>query len=138
MPAYGSIPVLIVDDYRAMSRTLRRILLELGFAIIDEATDGAAALQMLRGASYGLIISDLKMCTMSGLDLLREVRRDKRTEAIPFIMVTGFADAEQVVAAKQARVSGYILKPFTTNTVHRILVSVLGTDNCEQSPSRAH
>ena len=138
MPVYARMPVLIVDDYRAMSRTLRRILRELGFTTIDDATDGAVALQMLRAASYDLIISDLKMSPMSGLELLQEVRSDQRLKATPFVMVTAFGDADQVFAAKQAGVSGYVVKPFTTDTVHRIVVSALGADSDQRSRSAAH
>jgi two-component system, chemotaxis family, chemotaxis protein CheY len=120
-----SMPILVVDDYQAMRRLLRTLLIRIGFANIDFAADGASALAKLRDHSHGLVISDMKMEPMSGLGLLREVRQDKRLRTVPFIMVTAAADVEEVVAAKKAGVSGYIIKPFTAETLRKKLVEVL-------------
>ncbi|MEO5373333.1 MAG: response regulator [Alphaproteobacteria bacterium] len=119
--------VLIVDDYKTMLRILRNLLKQLGFDNIDEATDGSQALQMLRAAgTYGLVISDWNMEPMTGLQLLREVRADAKLKATPFIMVTAESKSENVIAAKEAGVSNYIVKPFNAATLKSKMVSVLG------------
>lgn len=118
--------VLIVDDYKTMLRIIRNLLKQLGFNNVDEATDGSMALQMLRVGNYGLIISDWNMEPMTGLQLLREVRADAKLKPIPFIMVTAESKSENVIAAKEAGVSNYIVKPFNAETLKTKMVSVLG------------
>ena len=118
--------VLIVDDYKTMLRIVRNLLKQLGFNNVDEATDGSMALQMLRVGNYGLIISDWNMEPMTGLQLLREVRADAKLKDIPFIMVTAESKSENVIAAKQAVVSNYIVKPFNAETLKAKMVSVIG------------
>ncbi len=118
--------VLIVDDYKTMLRIIRNLLKQLGFNDIDEATDGSMALQMMRAGAYGLVISDWNMEPMTGLQLLREVRADPKLKATPFIMVTAESKSENVIAAKEAGVSNYIVKPFNAETLKGKMVSVLG------------
>ena len=119
--------ILIVDDYKTMLRIIRNLLRQLGFVNIDEATDGAMALSMLRGGgNYGLVNSDWNMEPMTGLQLLREVRSDAKLKATPFIMVTAESKSENVIAAKEAGVSNYIVKPFNAETLKVKMVSVLG------------
>ncbi|OFX11502.1 MAG: two-component system response regulator [Alphaproteobacteria bacterium RIFOXYD12_FULL_60_8] len=119
--------VLIVDDYKTMLRILRNLLRQLGFINIEEASDGSQALQMLRsGSHFGLVISDWNMEPMTGLQLLREVRADPKLRATPFIMVTAESKSENVIAAKEAGVSNYIVKPFNAETLKGKMVSVLG------------
>jgi len=119
--------VLIVDDYKTMLRIIRNLLRQLGFNNIDEAMDGSQALQQLRsGTDYGLVISDWNMEPMTGLQLLREVRADAKLKSMPFIMVTAESKSENVIAAKEAGVSNYIVKPFNAETLKSKMVSVLG------------
>ncbi|WP_337996005.1 response regulator [Oleispirillum naphthae] len=119
--------ILIVDDYKTMLRIIRNLLKQLGFNNIDEATDGSMALQILRsGNTYGLVISDWNMEPMTGLQLLREVRADAHLKSLPFIMVTAESKTENVIAAKQAGVSNYIVKPFNAETLKTKMSSVLG------------
>ena len=122
-----NIPVLIVDDYKTMLRIIRNLLKQLGFDNVDEATDGSTALQKLRDRSFGLIISDWNMEPMSGLQLLEEVRADTKLKDLPFIMITAESKSENVVAAKEAGVSNYIVKPFNAATLKGKLASVLGS-----------
>jgi two-component system chemotaxis response regulator CheY len=119
------LPILVVDDYAAMRRIIRALLVQIGFANIEFAENGASALAKLRERPYALIISDSKMMPMSGLGLLRDVRRDERLKSIPFIMVTGAVDADGFAAAKKAGVSDYIVKPFTAETLRKKLAGVL-------------
>ena len=121
-----NMPILIVDDYKTMLRIIRNLLRQLGFTNIDEATDGSQALQKLRQANFDLIISDWNMELMTGLQLLREVRADAKLKHIPFIMVTAESKSENVIAAKEAGVSNYIVKPFNAETLKGKMVSVIG------------
>jgi two-component system chemotaxis response regulator CheY len=118
--------ILIVDDYKTMLRIIRNLLKQLGFDNVDEASDGATALQRLREKDFGLVISDWNMEPMTGLQLLREVRADPKLKATPFIMVTAESKTENVIAAKEAGVSNYIVKPFNAETLQGKMVSVLG------------
>ena len=118
--------VLIVDDYKTMLRIIRNLLKQLGFLNVEEATDGSMALDMLRKSDFGLVISDWNMEPMTGLQLLREVRADAKLKSVPFIMVTAESKSENVIAAKEAGVSNYIVKPFNAETLKAKMVSVLG------------
>ena len=118
--------VLIVDDYKTMLRIMRNLLGQLGFTNIDEGIDGTEALQKLREVDFGLVISDWNMEPMTGIELLREVRADAKLKHIPFIMITAESKSENVIAAKEAGVSNYIVKPFNAETLKSNLVGVLG------------
>ena len=118
--------VLIVDDYKTMLRIIRNLLKQIGFLNVDEAIDGSDALKKLQEKDYGLVISDWNMEPMTGLQLLQEVRADDRMGAMPFIMITAESKTENVVAAKQAGVSNYIVRPFDAATLKSKISSVLG------------
>jgi len=118
--------VLIVDDYKTMLRILRNLLRQLNFNNIDEAIDGSSAIQKLRQEDFGLVISDWNMEPMTGIELLREVRADDKLKHLPFIMITAESKSENVIAAKEAGVSNYIVKPFNAETLKTKIVSVLG------------
>lgn len=121
-----NMPILIVDDYKTMLRIIRNLLKQIGFNNVDEATDGAGALQKLRDKPYQLVISDWNMEPMSGLQLLKEVRSDNKLRDLPFIMVTAESKSENVIAAKQAGVTNYIVKPFNAATLKNKLTAVIG------------
>ena len=121
-----SMNVLIVDDYKTMLRIIRNLLKQIEFNNVEEATDGADALVKLRTGNFGLVISDWNMAPMSGLQLLQEVRADIRLKSTPFIMVTAESKTENVVAARQAGVSSYIVKPFNAATLRDKIEKVLG------------
>jgi two-component system, chemotaxis family, chemotaxis protein CheY len=117
--------VLIVDDYKTMLRIIRNLLKQLEFDNVEEATDGQEALAKLRAGQFGLVISDWNMQPMTGLDLLKEVRADARLRDTPFIMITAESKTENVVAAKQAGVSNYIVKPFNAETLRDKIEKVM-------------
>ena len=119
-------PVLIVDDYKTMIRIIRNLLKQLGFANVDEAGDGSAALNMMREKDYGLVISDWNMEPMTGYELLREVRADDRLSRTPFIMVTAESKTDNVIAAKKAGVNNYIVKPFNAATLKAKIDAIFG------------
>lgn len=117
--------VLVVDDYSTMRRIIRNLLTQIGYNEIDEAADGNEALQKLRAVHYGLVISDWNMEPMTGYDLLKQVRADEKLKTTPFIMVTAESKTENVVAAKQAGVDNYIVKPFNAATLQQKINSVI-------------
>src|SRR5437879_8659875 len=121
-----SMSVLVVDDYNTMIRILRNLLKQLGFEDIDEAVDGSTALTKMRGKKYGLVISDWNMEPMTGYDLLKEVRADPGLAQTPFIMVTAESKTENVIAAKKAGVSNYIVKPFNAATLKTKIDAAFG------------
>jgi len=119
-----AMPVLVVDDYNTMVRIIRNLLRQLGFETIDDASDGVSALAKMRIRKYGLVISDWNMEPMSGYDLLREVRGDPEFAQTPFIMVTAESKTDNVIAAKKAGVSNYIVKPFNAQTLRNKIEAV--------------
>jgi two-component system chemotaxis response regulator CheY len=120
------LPILIVDDYATMLRILKNLLRQLDFENVDEATDGSSALDKLKFGKFGLVISDWNMQPVTGLELLKSVRADAALKHLPFIMITAESKTDNVVAAKQAGVSNYIVKPFTAETLKTKMESVLG------------
>ena len=118
--------ILIVDDYKTMLKILRKMLRQLSFNNVDEAMDGTMALQKLRQGQFGLVISDWNMEPMTGIELIREVRADEKLKATPFIMITAESKSENVIAAKEAGVSNYIVKPFNAEILKSTMSSVLG------------
>ena len=121
-----NINILIADDYKTMLRIIRNLLNQLGFTNIDEASDGAMALEKLKEKKYELIISDWNMELMTGLELLKNVRADEALKNIPFIMITAESKTENVIEAKEEGVNNYIIKPFDAETLKAKLAKVLG------------
>lgn len=121
-----STPILVVDDYQTMIRIIRNLLKQLGFEDVDDATDGVEAMSKLRKRKYGLIISDWNMEPMTGYDLLKTVRSDEALKTTPFIMVTAESKTDNVIAAKKAGVSSYIVKPFNAQTLKAKIESIFG------------
>ena len=118
--------VLVVDDYATMRRIVRNLLSQIGIVDVEEAADGQSALNKLNERPFSLVISDWNMEPMTGLDLLKKVRSDDRFKPLPFIMVTAESKTDNVVAAKAAGVSNYIVKPFNSETLKKKIESVMG------------
>ena len=121
-----NMPVLVVDDYQTMIRIIRNLLIQLGFKNIEDARDGRQALDKLNGGKFGLVISDWNMEPMTGYELLEQVRASDTLKSTPFIMVTAESKTENLIAAKKAGVSNYIVKPFNAETLKGKLKAVLG------------
>ena len=121
-----NMPVLIVDDYQTMLRTMGRLLRTLGFEDIDQASDGHRALEKLRERPYGLVISGWNMVPMSGLDLVRHMRANTHLAQVRFVVVSSDDAAGTMAAAKQAGVSEFIVKPFCAATLRDRLAAILG------------
>ena len=123
--AYKDMTVLIVDDFVTMRRIVRKILRDLDFQNIIEAEDGMAALEVLKTTKVDLIVSDWNMPRMTGLELLKEVRGADNLKDTPFLMVTAEAQKENIVEAVKAKVSNYIVKPFTAATLEEKLAKII-------------
>jgi two-component system chemotaxis response regulator CheY len=118
------IRILVVDDFSTMRRIIRGVLKKLGFNNIEEAEDGDVALAKLKAGDFQFIISDWNMPNMRGIDLLKAVRSDDRLKALPFLMVTAEAKKEEVLAAMQAGVSQYMVKPFTPDALEGKITAI--------------
>ena len=108
---------LVVDDFSTMRRIVRNLLKELGFTNVDEAEDGAAALQKLKGEQFDFVVSDWNMPNMTGIELLKAIRADAGLKHLPVLMVTAEAKKENIIEAAKAGASGYVVKPFTAATL---------------------
>lgn len=125
MRPVSEIKILVVDDYREMIAIVRRMLIQFGFKDIDDASDGPSALVKLRSAAYDLVIADLMMEPMDGVELLRAIRSEQGLQSLPFIMVTAASEERYIVSAREAGVTAYILKPFTAALLKKRIDAVL-------------
>jgi two-component system, chemotaxis family, chemotaxis protein CheY len=105
--------ILVVDDFSTMRRIVKNLLRDLGFTNTYEADDGSTAWPMLQSGDFDFVVTDWNMPGMTGIELLQKIRADERLKTIPVLMVTAEAKRDQIVAAAQAGVNGYVVKPFT-------------------------
>jgi two-component system chemotaxis response regulator CheY len=117
--------LLIVEDRAVMLKIIRRLLVQIGFVHVDEAVNGVAAHERIGRKRYDLILSDWNMDGMSGFDLLKILRADPATRDIPFILVTAESKAENMLVAKAAGASGYLVKPFKLDMLEKTVAGVL-------------
>src|SRR5580698_5531963 len=116
---------LVVDDFSTMRRMVKSVLNELGYSNVTEADDGSTALPLLRDGNFDFLITDWNMPGMPGLELLKAVRADPKLAKMPVLMLTAEAKRDQIVEAAQAGVNGYIIKPFTADTLKKKLTKIL-------------
>ena len=109
--------ILVVDDFSTMRRIIKNLLRDIGFTNVTEADDGTSALPMLKKGNFNFIVTDWNMPGMQGIDLLKAIREDPELAALPVLMVTAESKKDQIIAAVQAGVNGYVLKPFTAQTL---------------------
>ena len=117
--------LLIVDDFSTMRRIVRGLLKEMGCNNADEAEDGAAALAMLKAQKFDFVVSDINMPVMNGFELLAAVKADDSLKHLPVLMVTAEARKEDIVLAAQSGAAGYIVKPFTKETLEEKVQKIL-------------
>jgi len=122
--AYDGKKVLVVDDSSVMRQIIKKNLKELGFHDISDAEDGVAALKKLGESPFDLVVSDWNMPKMTGIEFLKEVRKDSSLKGTAFIMVTSEADKSKIVEAVEAGVSQYIVKPFNANQLEEKIKSI--------------
>ena len=116
---------LVVDDFSTMRRIVRSLLKEMGCANVEEAEDGAVALQMLKANRYDFVVSDINMPNMNGFDLLKAMKSDENLRSIPVLMVTAEARKEDILLAAQTGAAGYVVKPFTKATLEEKVTKIM-------------
>jgi two-component system chemotaxis response regulator CheY len=116
---------LVVDDFATMRRILRNLLAELGFRQVDEASDGRAALELLRQNPYDFVISDINMPRIGGFELLRQIRADAKLKELPVLLITSEASKDDVLQAIRLGANGTILKPLTKSTLEEKVRNIL-------------
>ncbi len=116
--------ILVVDDFSTMRRIIKNLLRDLGLTNTQEADDGQTALPMLKDGDFDFVVTDWNMPGMQGIDLLKHIRADEKLKHLPVLMVTAEAKREQIIAAAQAGVNGYIVKPFTAGTLKEKLEKI--------------
>jgi len=109
--------ILVVDDFATMRRIVKNLLRDLGFKNTTEADDGATALPLLKNGDFDFLVTDWNMPNMKGIDLLKAIRADENLKNLPVLMVTAEAKREQIIEAANAGVNGYVVKPFTAETL---------------------
>jgi len=122
----ANMKILIVDDFSTMRRIVRNILKQLGYENVDEAENGAEAYDKVKEGNYDFVITDWNMPIMDGLGFLKKVRGDDKVKSLPVLMVTAEAEKENVVAAIQAGVNNYIVKPFTAAVLKEKMDKIFG------------
>jgi len=123
-----ALDVLIVDDSAAIRKILLRVLAqtELTIGQIFEAGDGVEALKALEAQKVGLVLSDINMPNMDGLQLLTSVRARPEWNDIPVIMITTEGSQAKVLEAVQMGAQGYVRKPFTAEQIKEKISACLG------------
>ena len=116
---------LVVDDFSTMRRIIKNLLNDLGYQNVQEADDGQTALPILQAGGIEFLVTDWNMPGMPGLDLLKAVRSDPKLAKLPVLMLTAEAKREQIVEAAQAGVNGYVVKPFTAQTLKEKIEKIL-------------
>ena len=121
------IRALIVDDSSVMRKIVERSLRQAGLdsLVVHEAGSGTEGLEMLRGNPVDLILSDINMPSMDGLEFLRQIRTQNLASGVPVVMITTESSEEHVRQAIQAGAQGYIRKPFTAEQVKERVLPLL-------------
>jgi len=125
MTTHTDLRFLVVDDFSTMRRIIRGLLKEMGCNNVDEAEDGAVALNMLRAQRHDFVVSDINMPNMNGFELLKAVKADAALKHVPVLMVTAEARKEDIVLAAQSGAAGYIVKPFTKATLEEKVLKIV-------------
>ena len=116
---------LVVDDFSTMRRIVRGLLKEMGCNNVEEAEDGAVALQMLKANRFDFVVSDINMPNMNGFDLLKAIKADENLKRLPVLMVTAEARKEDILLAAQSGAAGYVVKPFTKATLDEKVTKIM-------------
>ena len=127
MAADPKMRFLVVDDFSTMRRIVRNLLKELGYTNVDEAEDGAIALQKLQSGGFEFVVTDWNMPNMTGLELTKYIRSEPKFGNLPILMVTTRGLKQDVIEALQAKVNNYIIKPFTPPVLKEKIDAILSS-----------
>jgi two-component system, chemotaxis family, chemotaxis protein CheY len=119
--------VLVVDDSAAIRKILQRVLVqtELPLGTILEAGDGLEAIERLKTNNIGLVLSDINMPNMDGIELLTKMRQNPKWKSIPVVMITTEGSQQKVLEAVDLGASGYVRKPFTADQIKEKLSGII-------------
>ena len=122
-----ALDVMIVDDSAAIRKILQRVLVQADVMLgsVYEASDGQEALEKLKSARVNLILSDINMPNMDGLEFLGKLRADASWKDVPIIMITTEGSQNKVMQALQLGANGYVKKPFTADQIKEKLVGII-------------
>jgi two-component system chemotaxis response regulator CheY len=122
-----ALDILIVDDSAAIRKILQRVLgqAEIPVGTVYEAGDGTAALEILKKQQVGLVLSDINMPNMDGLQLLSHIKSNDQWRKLPVIMITTEGAAAKVQEAVALGAAGYVRKPFTAEQIKEKLTGLL-------------
>jgi two-component system chemotaxis response regulator CheY len=122
-----ALDVLIVDDSAAIRKILQRVLVQADVALgsVYEASDGQEAIAKLKHSSVNLILADVNMPNMDGLELLGRLKANQAWKDVPVLMVTTEGSQNKVMQALQLGANGYLRKPFTADQIKEKLVGIL-------------
>jgi two-component system chemotaxis response regulator CheY len=112
---------LVVDDQKVTAHVIAQVLERLGVADVEVAADGTEALTKLEHRQYSLVISDLRMPAMDGLELVRQIRGSARFGSVPFIMISIDGEPEVVLTAEKAGADAFLAKPFSAPALRQKL-----------------
>lgn len=132
----STVRFLVVDDFSTMRRIIKNFLNDLGYNNVQEADDGITALPVLKTGNIDFLITDWNMPGMQGLDLLKAVRADAKLAKLPVLMLTAEAKRDQIIEAAQAGVNGYVVKPFTSQTLKDKLDKILAGKGAGQQQAQ--
>jgi two-component system, chemotaxis family, chemotaxis protein CheY len=122
-----ALDVLIVDDSAAIRKILQRVLrqTDIIFGEVHEAGDGLEALEVLKNKTVGLILSDINMPNMDGIQFLGQVKANEAWKTVPVVMITTEGSQAKVMEAVELGASGYVRKPFTADQIKEKLTGLL-------------
>ena len=124
MPSKNDLKILIVDDFSATRTILINQLSNLGYSNTVVSEDGFSALARLKSALFDLVVTDLSMSDMSGLDLLKKIRTDSELKHIPVLMITSEDFQGNIISAIKAGLNDYIIRPFEEHTFKQKLEKI--------------
>lgn len=116
--------ILVVDDMITMRHVITHMLRDIGYSSIDEACDGKQALKKINQKVYDLVITDFYMPNLDGQQLLEVIRNQEKTKHLPVLMVSCVDSKEKIKALIACKVTGFIVKPFSTNTLKKQLTKI--------------
>jgi two-component system chemotaxis response regulator CheY len=121
-----ALDVLIVDDSAAIRKILQRVLRQAEVPVGDllEAGDGLEAIEVLKTRQVGLILSDINMPNMDGLQLLSELKAHPEWKKVPIVMITTEGSHNKVLEAVNLGAAGYVKKPFTADQIKEKLLAL--------------
>jgi len=123
--------ILVVDDQPMMTTMLRQILKQLGFSHVKQAEDGNIALAMIQEGDIDMLVTDLNMPALSGIELIQQIRQDATTRNMPIIVVSCESERDMVLEAMKSGADAFIVKPFAATTVWEKIAPVLRKRFCD-------